>query len=253
MKIEVFPNYEALINTAVENFIGLANLSIAKRGRFSVALSGGSTPEPLYRALAQPANQQRVVWEQVHLFWGDERPVPPDHPESNYHMVKEALIAHVPVPDGNVHRVPAEMDVRMAAFSYEETLRDFFKGEQPRFDLVLLGMGDDGHTASLFPHSAGLNEAQRWFIANYVPTHQTWRLTLTRSAINAARRVWVLVRGGSKADKLAEVLAGPYDPQTNPIQLIAPDMGELIWMVEKTAAQQLPPELLVRQNSGHNE
>ena len=240
MKINVFGDFNALVSAGVEKFIALANQSIVERGQFSVALSGGSTPDPFYRGLAEPANQKRIIWEKVHLFWGDERPVPPDHADSNFNMVQAALINHVPIPEVNVHRVPAEMDVRLAAFSYEETLRDFFKGDWPRFDLVLLGMGEDGHTASLFPGSAGLNEAHRWFIANYAPRQETWRLTLTKHAINAAQNVWVLVKGGSKADKLAEVLTGPRDPWANPIQLIDPEDGEMVWMVDEAAASALP-------------
>lgn len=240
MKINVFADFTALVSAGVEKFIGLANHSIGQSGQFSVALSGGSTPDPFYRGLAEPANQNRLSWEKVHLFWGDERPVSPDHAESNFNMVQEALISHVPIPEANVHRVPAEMDVRLAAFSYEEVLRDFFAGEWPRFDLVLLGMGEDGHTASLFPHSAGLNEEHRWFIANYAPGRETWRLTLSKHAINSAREIWILVAGESKSEKLAEVLTGPNDPQANPIQLIAPEDGEMIWMVDAAAAGELP-------------
>ena len=240
MKIEVFPAFASLTSTAVEAFIGLAHQSMAERGRFSLALSGGGTPEPLYRALADPAYRTRIIWEQIHLFWGDERPVPPNDPESNYRMAQDALISRVPIPADNVHRVPAELDVRIAAFSYEEILRDFFEGAWPRFDLVLLGMGTDGHTASLFPQSAGLNEEQRWFIANFAPKRETWRLTLTRHAINAARNIWVLVQGESKADKLAEVLTGQRDPWINPIQWIDPGDGALVWWVDGAAARRLP-------------
>lgn len=243
MKLNIYPDFESLTYAAVEMFVELANQSIRKRGRCSVALSGGGTPEPFYRALAEPANQARILWEQLHLFWGDERPVSPADPESNFYMAREALIGPVEIPQENVHRVPAEMDVRLAAFSYEETLRDFFEGEWPRFDLVLLGMGEDGHTASLFPESAGLNEEHRWFIANYAPKRETWRLTLTKHAINAGREIWVLVRGASKADKLAEVLTGKQAPRANPIQLIRPADGELVWMVDQAAAQKLPEEI----------
>ena len=239
MKINVFEDSNALVSAAVEDFITLANQSIGQNDRFSMALSGGSTPEPFYRALADSAHRKRLAWERTHLFWGDERPVPPNHFESNFRMAQETLISHLPIPEANVHRVPAEMDVRLAAFSDEETLRDFFEGDWPRFDLVLLGMGEDGHTASLFPKSAGLNEDQRWFIANYVPAHETWRLTLTKNAINAARNVWVLVQGESKADKLAEVLTGPRDPWANPIQWIEPDKGEMVWMLDEAAASKL--------------
>lgn len=243
MNLKIYPDFDSLTNSAVEDFIGLCNQAIHTRGLFAVSLSGGSTPEPFYRALAEPAQRSRVDWRHVHLFWGDERPVPPDHSDSNFLMVKEVMIDSVGIPAANIHRVPAEMDVRLAAFSYEEELRDFFADEWPRFDLVLLGMGEDGHTASLFPKSAGLNEEQRWFIANFAPDRQTWRLTLTKHAINAARKIWVLVRGEPKAEKLAEVLAGTEEPWENPIQLVHPVEGTLTWWIDEAAAQKLPEEI----------
>jgi 6-phosphogluconolactonase len=246
MKLKIYPDFETLTKAAVEEAIRLSEEAIHQRGRFTIALSGGSTPAPFYRALAKSTNRKRLDWEHIHLFWGDERPVPADHPDSNYRMAKETLIDLVGIPEANVHRVPAELDVRLAAFSYEEVLRDFFDGDWPPFDLTLLGMGADGHTASLFPHSAGLNEAQRWFIANYAPGMETWRLTLTRHAINAARTVWVLVRGESKAEKLAGVLAGPQNPQANPIQLIHPEEGEMVWWVDQAAAQKLPEGFVLK-------
>ena len=243
MNLKIYPDFDSLTNAAVEDFIGLCNQAIRSRGLFSISLSGGSTPEPFYRALGESANRARMDWRYVHIFWGDERPVPPNHPDSNFRMAREALMDPVDIPESNIHRVPAEMDVRLAAFSYEEELRDFFEGEWPCFDLVLLGMGEDGHTASLFPKSAGLNEEQRWFIANYAPDRQTWRLTLTKSAINAAREIWVLVQGESKAEKLAEILTGPQNPKANPIQLIHPVEGELTWWIDAAAAQRLPEEI----------
>ena len=239
-EVKVFPNEQALIDHAVERIIALAQESVNQRGSFSAALSGGSTPQPLYAALGNAKNRGRLPWDMIHLFWGDERHVPPEHADSNYHMVKHSLLDGVPIPADNVHRVPAEMEIRMAAFSYEETLRGFFDGKWPRFDLVLLGMGEDGHTASLFPYSAGLHEKDRWFIANYAPYRETWRLTLTKNAINAARNIIVLVSGQSKAKMLAEVLMEPKTPEEKPIQLIDPVDGEMTWLVNKDAASQLP-------------
>ena len=243
MEIKIYPDFQKLTNAAVEAFVALSNQAIRKRGLFTVSLSGGSTPEPFYRALGAPTNCTRVEWDHVHLFWGDERPVPPDHPDSNYRMAKDALIDPAGLPETNIHRVPAEMDVRLAAFSYEEVLRDFFKGGWPHFDLILLGMGKDGHTASLFPRSAGLNEEQRWFIANFAPKHETWRLTLTKHAINAAREIWIMVRGESKAGKLRDVLTGKEDPWQNPIQLVDPEDKNLTWWVDRDAAQKLPEKI----------
>jgi 6-phosphogluconolactonase len=237
-----FPDEEYLIQEAVALFIEIAQESIEKRGVFSAALSGGSTPEPLYLALGKPQYSEQLEWDHIHLFFGDERPVPPGHPDSNFRMVKESLLDQIKIPDSNVHRVPAETDVRVAAFAYEENLRSFFKGEWPRFDLVLLGMGTDGHTASLFPHTAGLNEAHRWFIANHVPEKETWRLTLTKTAINNACNIIVLVSGEDKARMLAHVIEGPRRPAEMPIQLIEPVQGDLIWLVDQDAAKFLPQE-----------
>jgi 6-phosphogluconolactonase len=241
--IKIFQDSQALIDTAVDFFLALAEESIAARGLFTVVLSGGSTPKPVYRALGTDANHKRVAWDKIYLFWGDERHVPPDHPDSNYRMVKEQLLQEVAIPAENIHRVPAEMDIRLAACSYEESLREFFAGEWPRFDLVMLGMGEDGHTASLFPHSAGLNEQHRWFIANHAPQQEVWRLTLSKKAINSARNILVLVRGASKARMLKDVLTGPHDPDDKPIQLISPREGRMLWLVDNQAGSQLPPEL----------
>lgn len=238
-EIRIYLNLDGLSQAAVDLFIELQKESISDKGRFSVALSGGSTPKPLYEALASPDRQEELEWEKVHIFWGDERCVPPDHPDSNYKMVNESLLKHISIPDQNVHRVPAEMDPRMAAFSYEESLRGFFHGPLPFFDLIFLGMGEDGHTASLFPHSAGLNEEDRWFIANYAPEQETWRLTLTKNAINAAKNIAVLVAGRAKADMLSDVLEGDYQPYAKPIQLIRPVDGRMTWFVDQASARLL--------------
>lgn len=239
MRIKVFPNLDDLSKAAAEYFIKLADKSIRKRGYFSVALSGGSTPKPLYNALGSPDQEGRLDWENIHFFWGDERCVPPDHPNSNYRMVREEMLSNITIPEENIYRVPAELEPHVAASSYEETLRGFFNGEWPRFDLVLLGMGGDGHTASLFPHSAGLNEEQRWFIANDAPELDTWRLTLTKNAINAARHIAVIVAGESKAEVLVDVLEGDYQPDVTPIQLIAPKNGQMVWFLDQAAAKKL--------------
>lgn len=244
MDVRVFSNPEALVEFAAGTFIRLAEDSIQQRGMFTVAFSGGSTPRRLYNALAAPEVQKSLDWDKIHLFWGDERAVPPDHSDSNYKMVREALLDKVTIPQENIHRVHAEMDVRMAAFQYEEELRGVFEGDWPRFDLVLLGMGEDGHTASLFPNSAGLNEEQRWFIANYAPKRQQWRLTLTGNAINAARNVLALVQGGGKADMIAAVLVGGDGGDVKPIQRIKPADGKMTWLLDGEAAGKLPADLV---------
>lgn len=238
--IQVYPNSAAQTRAAVDLFVSLAGEAVKASGSFSVALSGGSTPRMLYAGLAAPERQEFLSWADMHLFFGDERLVPPDHPDSNFRMVEEALLSKVPIPGENIHRVKAELDPRLAAFNYEEALRGFFDDPWPRFDLVLLGMGADGHTASLFPKTAALNEEQRWFVANFVADQKAWRLTLTKRAINAARKVMVLVSGRSKANMLAEVLTGAYDPTHKPIQLISPVDGEMMWLIDQDAASQLP-------------
>jgi 6-phosphogluconolactonase len=244
--IQVYTDQAALANAGVDLFIALAQEAISSRGKFSVALSGGSTPKQLYADLAEPGIQNQLAWESIHLFFGDERHVKPDHPDSNYRMVQETLFSKVSLPEANIHRVRTEMDARLAAFDYEERLRVFFDLPWPQFDLLLLGMGADGHTASLFPKTAGLNEEHRWFIAQQVPSQDSWRLTLTKNAINAARQIVVLVSGLSKAEILAEVLTGPHQPAQKPIQMIKPVDGKMMWMIDGDAASQLP-DLLTNQ------
>ena len=239
----VISEKEEWVNTAAALFIDRAAANIADHGYFSVALAGGGTPAPLYAALASPENRDRVQWEKIHLFWGDERHVPANDSQSNYRLVKEDLLDAVPIPDANIHRVRTEMDVRLAAFAYEEDLRQFFHGDWPRFDLVLLGMGEDGHTASLFPHSAALNEDHRWFVANYAAEKESWRLTMTLNAINAARLVVVLVRGESKAERLRTVFTTPKGPWEMPIQAVGPINGEMIWLMDREAASLLPDDI----------
>ncbi len=237
--IRVYPNQHALSIAAADYIIKLARKMIGTKGYFSAALSGGGTPKPVYKVLASAEWRDKLDWEKVHLFWGDERCVPLDHSDSNYHMARQALFQYISIPAENIHPVPAEMDPISAASAYEKTLRGFFKESWPHFDLVLLGMGKDGHTASLFPHSEGLNEEDRWFIANYAPVRETWRLTLTKNAINAAGRIVVLVSGDLKADMLYDVLEGAHKPDEKPIQLITPAGGKMIWIVDQAAAVRL--------------
>jgi len=208
--------------------------------RFSIALSGGSTPRALYHVLASPPFATHINWSQFHLFWGDERCVPPDHPDSNYRMAAETLISHVALPPENIHRMFGERPPHEGASAYEAELRAFFGG-LPHFDLVLLGMGDDGHTASLFPHTPALHETTRWVVPNEAPVAPYGRLTLTAPVINAASTVLFLISGRTKAARLHEVLDGASDPQRLPAQMIHPVSGHLIWMVDAPAAQLLNP------------
>lgn len=234
-EIRVFPDSRALANAAAEYFVNTARDSIAERGRFTVSLSGGNTPRALYALLATEFFAKQVDWARVHIFWGDERCVPPDHAESDYLMARESLLDFVPIPSTQIYRIQAENDPVQAAADYEALLKAFFPNT-PNFDLLLLGMGDDGHTASLFPHTTALHEKQRWVIENYVDKLGVWRVTLTLPALNAARRVLFLVSGDAKAEPLRKVLQGIYQPDEFPSQSIKPLSGHLIWMVDAAAA-----------------
>ena len=238
--IRTYPDAHGLAHAAAEHFMAIASEAIAARGRFSVALAGGSTPRPLYEHLATGKLASQLPWSSVHVFWGDERCVPPDHPDGNYAMAREALLDHVPIPPPNVHRIRGEMDPTEAAVVYERTLRQFFvPGPEPEmvtFDLVLLGMGTDGHTASLFPGSDLLDEQRRWVAAHHADQARGWRVTLTPVAINAARHVTFLVCGAAKAEILRQVLAGARQPDPLPAQVIAPKSGELLWLMDSAAA-----------------
>lgn len=227
---------------AAEQFVQLAVESVAGSGRFTVALSGGSTPKALYSLLASETFLPLVPWTKVYFFWGDERCVPPDHAESNYGMARTTLLDDVPVPKENVYRVPAEQgNAESVAAEYERILRAFFgfnRGQQPRFDLILLGMGQDGHTASLFPGTAALNE-RGTVTANEIQGVGTHRITLTIPAINRAAHIVFLVAGSSKASVLKEVLEGQDRPARLPSQSIQPVEGKLLFLVDRAAASQL--------------
>lgn len=236
MRLRVLEDPAALAAAAAREFAARAAHAVRARGRFAVALAGGSTPKAAYELLATE-HAGGVDWRRVHFFFGDERPVPPDHPDSNYRMAREALLSRVPA--GSVHRMRGELPPGEAARRYEEELRGFFAGERvPRFDLILLGLGEDGHTASLFPHTEALDETTRLAAANPVPELGTTRITLTLPVINAARAVIFLVSGGGKAEALRAVLGGPAggeDPRRYPAGLVRPG-GELLWLVDRPAA-----------------
>lgn len=228
---------------AAELFVRLGHEAVSSSDRFMVALAGGSTPKALYALLAADPFRLQISWSAVHLFWGDERCVSPDHPDSNYRMAREALLEKVPIPAQNIHRMPAEVeDHARAAADYERALRTFFgvpDGEQPCFDLILLGMGEDGHTASLFPGTDALRETEHLVAANYVEKVGMYRLTLTAPVINQAANVVFLVSGESKASVLREVLEGADRPQHLPSQLIRPEKGHLLFIIDRAAAKKL--------------
>jgi len=238
--IEVFATAADLFHAAAEEFIRVARTAIGAQGRFTVALAGGSTPKALYSLLA--SNYANFAWNRVFLFFGDERHVPPTDSESNYRMVNEALLTKIAIPAENVFRVPAENpDASAAAAEYEGQLRRFFEikpGEFPRFDLVLLGMGPDGHTASLFPDSAALDEQSRLVVANWVEKFKTHRITFTFPVLNRAAEVMFLASGGEKADMVRQVLEGKNTPPL-PSQRVQPSDGKLLWMLDEAAAAKL--------------
>jgi 6-phosphogluconolactonase len=231
-----------LFQAAAEEVIRSATDAVAQRGRFTIALSGGSTPRNLYTLIAANASTT-LPWDQMFFFWGDERHVPPDSPDSNYRMAKEALLSKIPIPAANIFPIPAENpDASEAAETYEQTLQKFFAvapGEFPRFDLILLGMGPDGHTASLFPETAALQEKSRLVVANWVEKLGSSRITFTLPLLNAARCVAFLVSGADKAAALHEVLEGNAPAEKYPSRLVQPRDGKLIWFVDRAAASGL--------------
>jgi 6-phosphogluconolactonase len=238
--IRTCPDAESLARGVAEQFVTLSEAAIAARGRFAVALAGGSTPQASYTLLASAEMAAQVEWSRVHVFWGDERCVPPDHPGSNYVMARQTLLGRVPIPPQNIHRIRGELEPEQAASEYERTLHTFFSPPTekpvPGLDLILLGMGNDGHTASLFPGSAALHERTRWVVAYYVDKLQSWRITLTPTVINAAAHVTFVVSGAGKAERLRQVLLGPYQPDVLPAQMIEPDSECLIWLVDAEGA-----------------
>jgi 6-phosphogluconolactonase len=231
-----------LFQAAADELIHSATAAIASRGRFTVALSGGSTPRSLYTLLAANASTN-LPWGKMFFFWGDERHVPPTDAESNYLMANESLLSKAPIPPANVFRVLAENpDAAAAADAYDKTLRKFFEaaaGEVPRFDLILLGMGPDGHTASLFPETAALQEKSRLVVANWVEKFHTHRITFTLPVLNAARCDAFLVSGIDKAGVLREILEGDAPGEKYPSKLVRPTDGKLIWFLDRAAASEL--------------
>jgi 6-phosphogluconolactonase len=239
-EVKVVPDSDALYRAAADEFVRCAQEAIGQRGRFCVALSGGNTPRGVYSFLAANAKDS-LPWSKICIFFGDERSVPPDNPESNYRMANETLLSQVPIPAANVFRVHAELDPEVAAQQYEDQLRAFFRvprGDWPRFDLIFLGLGDDGHTASLFPQSAALNEAERLVVANWVDKFHSYRVTFTYPLLNHAGEIAFLVSGDSKSRVLRDVLK-PTGDASYPAQRVRPLEGRLLWIMDRAAAQLL--------------
>lgn len=235
----------SLAQRAAQHFVELAGQAVAARGRARIAISGGSTPKATFQLLADPAQpwSSRMPWDRIELFWVDERCVPPDHPDSNYRMTREALLDSAPLRPEQIHRMEGELDPEEGAARYESGLRNTFRlegAETPAFDIIQLGMGPDGHTASLFPHTAALHELGRLSVANHVQNKDAWRITLTWPVINHARNVFFLIGGADKAAILREVFLGPRDVERLPSQLIHPSGDILTLILDKAAAALLP-------------
>ncbi len=236
--VSVYPDNESLIAGAADLIVESAEKAVKERGRFTLALSGGETPQPLYERLAAPGYRERIDWSRVLIFFGDERCVPPYDPRSNYLMARTSLFDKAPIPRENIYRMRGEDQPGKAAGDYEEILRRTFGGDAG-FDLILLGMGDNGHTASLFPGLAAVTEKERWVLAAYVEVAGMWRITMTPVVINGARQVVFLVSGGKKAEILRRVLKGPFEPVVLPSQAVRPASGELRFLLDRQAAAKL--------------
>ena len=248
-KLKVFyyvePDSAALARRAAQYLVEMTGEAVARNGLARIAISGGSTPKAAFQLLADRSQPwfSRMPWDKLELYWVDERTVPPDDADSNYRMTREALLDRVPLKPEQVHRMEGELEPEAAAARYESTLRNDFRlegAEMPRFDLVALGMGDDGHTASIFPHTEAIQTMGRLVTANQVPQKDTWRITLTWPVINRASSVFFLIGGADKAAVLSEVLTGPRDVERFPSQLIWPASGILTLFLDKAAASLLP-------------
>jgi 6-phosphogluconolactonase len=243
-EVVVLPDSAAVTRRAAEEFLKSVNEAIAQKGTFTVALAGGSTPKALYAMLSDdPAYSSKIPWAELHFFFGDERHAPPDSPESNFHMANQTLFSKGLVKPEQITRIKGEYkDTEKAALEYEQALRAYFKlqdGEYPRFDLVLLGMGDEGHTLSLFPGTRALHATNRIVVRNWVGKLFTERITLTAPAANQANRVIFCVTRADKALALKAVLEGPYEPEQLPAQFIQPVHGKLLWLVDQAAGSML--------------
>ena len=237
MDLRILATKVDLARAAAEHFAHKSSEAVAQKGSFSVALSGGSTPKALYKLLADPNEpfRDKIPWSNIHFYWSDERHVPPDHPDSNYRIANEALLSRVPVTPANVHRVISENPAADAARDYEDTILNQIGGD-PRLDLILLGVGNDGHTASIFPRSDVLHETKHLVAAPWVEKLNTYRITMTLPLLNNGASVVFLVSGAEKSQIVKEVLEGP---EKYPAQAVKPTNGELIWMLDQDAASSL--------------
>ena len=238
-QVRVYPTRIAAAHAAAAQFVATAEKAMTARGRFTVALAGGNTPRDVYRLLASDEYAPMVDWQHTQVFWGDERVVSLNDPDNNGRMARDTLLNYVQIPVDNIHRIQSQLAPEEAAQDYDQTLRAYFTArglQEPRFDLVLLGMGAEGHTASLFPHSPILKERKRWVAATFVEEKQTWRITLTPVALNAASKIIFMVVGEEKAQALQQVLSEPKQPDLYPAQIIDPPQGQVLWITDKPAA-----------------
>lgn len=245
VEYRVYDGADALSRAAADHFLVTAQNAAKTNGVARIAISGGNTPKRTFELMANPAEKYvaAMPWEKIEFYWVDERTVPPDHNDSNYRMTREALLKKVPVKPEQIFRIEGELDPEQAAARYESAIRNHLRlegAQGPRFDVLQLGMGPDGHTASLFPYTAALHELIRIAVANQVPQLNTWRVTLTAPVINEARDVFYLIAGKDKAQPLHDVLLGKYDPERLPSQLIRPRNGRLLMLLDKEAAALLP-------------
>jgi 6-phosphogluconolactonase len=241
----ISPTSDEVAQAAAQLFTDSAGSAVQTRGRARIAISGGTTPEAMFALLADPTHPflKQIPWDKLDLYWVDERCVAPTDADSNYRMTNETLLSKVPLAPERIHRMEGELDPEAAAARYESTIRNTFRlegAETPTFDLIFLGMGDDGHTASLFPHTEAINDLTDIVTANYVPQKDTWRITLTWPVINQGREVVFLIEGAAKAQVLHDVFLGPYQPDTFPSQIIRPASGRLTLLLDAAAAAKLP-------------
>lgn len=230
-------NSENTIHFCVQQFLEVGREALAERGLYTVALSGGQTPNAIFKELSNPAYHTQLDWKKVLFFWSDERSVPPTNPESNYATAMKEGLSQLPLPQENIFRMRAENDIEENALAYEELIRE--KVPSVSFDLLMLGMGEDGHTASLFPRTHGLHTKDRLVIANYIPQKHTWRMSLTYECIHAAKVISIYAMGKKKSEMVAQALAGPYDPDTIPIQRVGTPHHKALWILDNEASENL--------------
>jgi 6-phosphogluconolactonase len=243
-EVRILPDGAAIAKRAAQEFVQAAAAAVRAKGSFNVSLAGGSTPKALYSLLvSDPALSSQLPWDKMHLFFGDERHVPPGHPDSNFRMATEAMISKSPLKPEQVTRIKGEYpDADQAALEYEKTLREYFKlkdGEYARFDLLLAGMGNEGHTLSLFPGTKALHADRRIVVRNWIGKLYTERITLTAPAASNAAEIIFMVTGADKACALKSVLEGPFEPEQLPAQLLQPKNGRLLWLVDAAAGSML--------------